>query len=165
MEKMWILFQSTDSMTPWPAWAGHDLGGSASHQCKWVVVVWVAHCRDGVMSCCLLLLFCADLSFLDNQISLTEEALPLREEKCGAFVASSRASHEVAAAPSFQACLHACTCTCCMCVCICVYVCVCMNMHICIYMHVSRYVWIYACMHIHVHMYVYAHLCIDFESQ
>jgi len=34
------------------AWAGHELGVSAAHQCRWAVVVWAARCRDDVMSSC-----------------------------------------------------------------------------------------------------------------
>jgi len=83
----------------------------------------------------------------------------LREQKCRAFVASSRFSHAVAAAPSFQACLCTYICTCWMCVCIYVYVCVCTNMHVCIYpsLHVYMYRYTHAC----IYMYVYACLCID----
>jgi len=50
------------------------------------------------------------------------------------FLASSRASRAVAAAPSFQTCLRACIYTICMCVCIYVYVCMCADMYIYIYM-------------------------------
>jgi len=42
----------------------NELGGSAPHQCRYADVVWTARCRDGVMSCCWLWLFCAYQSFL-----------------------------------------------------------------------------------------------------
>jgi len=38
------------ALTPWlAAWAGHELGGSAPHQCRWAGVVWAPRCRDCVM--------------------------------------------------------------------------------------------------------------------
>jgi len=74
------------------------------------------------------------------------------------FLVSSRASHAVAAALSFQTCLHACICTCCTCVCICVHACTCTDMYICIYMHVYMYMYTYACIYMCICM--CNHICI-----
>ena len=43
--------------------------GKAPHQCKYANVVWTAHCRDGVMSCCWLWLLCAYPSLLSRLIN------------------------------------------------------------------------------------------------
>jgi len=71
---------------------------------------------------------------------------------------SATAPCTFAAAPSFQACLHAFICTFCMCVCIYVYVCMCADMYICIYMHVCMYLYIYA--FIHMCMCMCMHICV-----
>jgi len=73
-----------------------------------------------------------------NRSRRREEALPLREENCGALVASSRASHAVAAAPSFQAYL----CTCKYMLYVCVYICVCMCVYEQAYMYISACVYV-----------------------
>jgi len=79
------------------------------------------------------------------------------------FLASSRASCAVAAAPSFERCLRACIYTFCMCVYICVFVYVCG--HVYIYVCACVYVYVYVCVYTHVYVYVYTYLCIDFGSQ
>jgi len=71
------------------------------------------------------------------------------------FLASSRASRVVAAAPSFQTCLHACICTFCMCVCIYVYVRMCADMYIYMYVHVCMYMYMYAFIHMCMCMCMY----------
>jgi len=81
------------------------------------------------------------------------------------FLASSQASRAVAAAPSFQTCLHACIYTICMCVCIYVYVCMCAGMYIYIYICACVYVHVHVCVYTRVYVYVYAYLCIDCGSQ
>jgi len=51
----------------WPTtWVGHELGGSALHQCRWADVVWAPRYRDYVMGCCGVWSFFNDLSFLVN---------------------------------------------------------------------------------------------------
>ena len=70
---------------------------------------------------------------------------------------SLTAPRAFAAAPSFQACLHAFICTFCMCVCIYVYVCMCSDMYLCINMHVR--VYLYICAFIHVYMCMCMHVC------
>jgi len=73
------------------------------------------------------------------------------------FLASSWASREVAAAPSFQTCfvcVHMYILYACMYICVCVYVC---GHDICIYMHVCMYLYIYAFMH--VCMCMCRHIC------
>ena len=79
--------------------------------------------------------------------------------------ASATAPRTFAAAPSFQACLHAFICAFCMCVCIYLYVCICADMYVCIYMHVCVYQVVHLCVYTHVYVYVYAYLCIDCGSQ
>ena len=126
MAKMWILFWSIDSVAA--TCAGHELGGSAPHQCRWAVVVWVARCRDGVMSCCRLWLFCAYPSFLVERISLNGggtttsrgEVRSFRDVKSG--FSRSRCS---AVVPGVLACVHM------YILYVCVYMCVCM----CVYEH------------------------------
>jgi len=56
--------QSIDSWLA--AWAGHELGGSALHQCRWEDVVWAPRCRDCVMGCCGVWLFFIHPLFLVN---------------------------------------------------------------------------------------------------
>jgi len=63
------------------------------------------------------------------------------QEEGRSFLASSRASRAVAAASSFQTCLHACIYTFCMCVCVYVYVCMCVDMYIYTYVHVCMYIY------------------------
>ena len=46
---------------------GHGLGGLAPHQCRCVGIVWVVRCRDGVMGCCGVWLFCVNPSFFRDQ--------------------------------------------------------------------------------------------------
>jgi len=53
--------------TPWlAAWTGHELGGSAPHQCTWAGVVLAPRCRDFVMGWCGGWLFFIDPLFLVN---------------------------------------------------------------------------------------------------
>ena len=78
-----------------------------------------------------------------------------RRANLPAFATAPRA---FAAAPSFQACLHAFICTFCMCVCIYVYLCMCADMYICIYMCRHVYMYIYACVYVFVHLCVYTHV-------
>ena len=70
---------------------------------------------------------------------------------------STTAPRAFAAAPSFQACLHAFICSFCMCVCMYVYVCMCADMYICMYMHVCMNLYIYA--FIHMCMCMCMHIC------
>jgi len=69
-----------------------------------------------------------------------------RKRRAGLPV-STTAPRAFAAAPSFQARLHAFICTLWMCVCIHVYVCTCADMYICMYMHVCMYMYMYAFIH------------------
>jgi len=73
------------------------------------------------------------------------------------FLLSSRASHTVAAAPSFQTCLRACICTCCTGVRKYVHVCMCTDMYICTYMHVCTYIYMHVCIYMCICMCM--HIC------
>ena len=99
--------------------SGHGLGGLVPRQYRLGGVVWAAQCHDGVLNCCWLWLFYAYPSFLLNGAIINGDTPPdcSGQGEGQILMASSRASHAVAAAPSFQACLRACICTCCMCVC------------------------------------------------
>jgi len=80
------------------------------------------------------------------------------------FLASSRASCAVAAAPSFQtcfACVHLYILYVCVYMCVCVYV----GGHVYIHIFTCVYVYVYVCVYTHVYVYVYAYLCIDCGSQ
>ena len=80
------------------------------------------------------------------------------------FLASSRDSRAVAAAPSFQtcfACVRMYIVYACVYICVCVYVCG----HVYIYICACVYVYVYVCVYTHVYVYVYTYLCIDCESQ
>ena len=63
---MWILYWSIISVAC--GRSSHGSGGLVPHQpeYRWAGVVWAARCRNGVMICCWLWLFCTYLSFLVN---------------------------------------------------------------------------------------------------
>ena len=132
-------------------------------------MIWTARCRDGVMSCCWLWLFCAHPSFLvDGRLGCwSRRVSPSGLQRTGkgqSFLVSSWASRAVAAAPSFQtcfACVHMYFLYVCVYICVCVYVCRHIYIHIC----ACVYVCVYVCVYTHVYVYVYANLCIDCESQ
>jgi len=122
-------------------WAGHELGGSAPHQCRWAVVVWAARCRDCVMpvSCCRLCLFLCLPVLHMKQISLKGgdttasrgEVRSFRGVKSG--YSRSRCS---AVVPGVLVYVHM------YMLYVCVYICVCMCVREHAYVYISAYVYL-----------------------
>jgi len=124
---MWTLFR--DMIFVAHGLSGHGLGGLVPHQYRWAGVVWVACCRDGMMSC-------ADrkkggASWL--QVGLLAQSLPRCRSKRAcvcAYVHVVRVCIYMCMYVHVQTCIYVYICMCiCMCirmhVCTCVYVCVC----------------------------------------
>jgi len=125
-------------------------------------VVWTVRCRDGVMSCYWLLLFCAYPSFIvDGQLGCwPRRVIHLRiaadREKGEAswrqvgLESLPRRRFRRACVRAYIhfvcVCVHMCTCVCvqtciyifmcvCVCICICMRLCTCVCAYVCIFLH------------------------------
>jgi len=134
------------------AWVDHELGGSALHQCRWAVVVWVVRCCDGVMSCCWLCLS-LHLPVVSRETDLVEgkrhyffekRSVELSWCQIGLLTQSLQRRH------SRRACVRAYVHVVCVCVYMCMYVGVqtCKYVYICICIFMDKRMHVYACVHL-----------------